>query len=355
MTSRRALILCATYHQLVVGQAVARLVRDRYGEVLVVWYGDRPLDGMRELLAGAGDGIRFADCHGHRRLKLWTAEGRRRLGGAREDLRRALGSRPASWDVFTGNDNALFFQVALDVCGAGWKDAVLYEEGVGFYAGSRKLLEKSLQSCRMAAAGLPYRVFWRDFSDNRRFRRLACNHPGLVRRKDVEILDTGESYRHVLSRIAAGSGPRGETAVDRVYLSGNFSEARHVSREEEMRLLAALRREVETRFGPGEIHVKFHPLDGEEKRRAILDMGFTDFGMDGPFELCALLRTCRNVFSFRSSSVLNLTLLELPETRCWLLRGESGPARKLYSPRIRELFEDLVRRREGLAWLDLAG
>lgn len=354
MTSRRALVLCATYHQLVMGQAVARLIWDRYGEILVIWYGDRPLDGMSELLVEGGDGVRFADCRGYRRLKLWTPEGRRQLGQVREALRRALGPEPVSRDVFTGSDNALFFQVALDVCGADWRDAVLYEEGVGFYAGSRKLLEKTVQSCRMAAHGLRYRVFWRDFSDNRRLRRFACNHPRFLRRTDAEVLDTGESYRAVLSRIAARSSGGGP-AVDRVYLSGNFSEARHVSGEEELRLLADLRREIGARLGPGEIHVKFHPLDGEEKRRRILDLGFTDFGMDGPFELCALLRTCRNVFSFRSSSVLNLSLLGLPETRCWLLRGPSGPARRLYSPRVRKLFEGLVRRHESLAWFDLAG
>ena len=66
--ARRGVLLAATYHQLVMAQALARMLHAELGELAIVWTGGRPLEALRHLILPHGDTVRFADCHGHRRL-----------------------------------------------------------------------------------------------------------------------------------------------------------------------------------------------------------------------------------------------------------------------------------------------
>lgn len=335
------------------GQAAARRLAEAGARDLrLLWYGNRPLEDFSELLVERRAVARFVDCHGYRRLKTWKKGGAAGFREAVERVRREVEPERGPVDVWTGNDNEMFFRAAMEACGAGWDRVTLFEEGVGFYAGSGRPLEKAavalLALLRGGRRGSRHRLFWRDFSANRRIRRLACNHPGLlagaVGRRGAEVLDTGEAYRAVLGEIAAAvarrEGPGARPPVERLYVSGNFHEAGHLGFEEELRMVAALREGVERELGAGELHVKFHPLDGEPKRRRIVEMGLRPLGGDGPLEIDCLLRRHRHLFSYRSSAVLNLSLLDLPELRLWLVRGRLG--RKLDRRRVRRVFDRLA-------------
>lgn len=352
----RAVLLAATYHQLVMAQAIVRLVRSDYDDVVIVWFGSRPAAGLRHLLLDGTDDVRVVDCHGHRRLggKVWRG-GRSALGAALADYERAVGPRAARTTLFAGNDGDLFTQLVRRVSGVPWNDVVLFEEGIGFYVGTarRRIPERAVVNALLFARGVPLSLPLRDFSLNPRIRRLACNHPGLVRRRDVTVLDTAPAYVDVLAELAPRAGGPGGRQVESLYVSGNFSEAGHMTREEELRLLERVRAVAARVAGVERVHVKFHPLDGEGKRERMLKLGFEELPLDAPIELGCLRDQYRHVFSFRSSTVLNVSLLHMPDTKFWLFRGRTGEARALRRPSIDQLFGELVRRHENLGFVAL--
>lgn len=354
--ARRGVLLAATYHQLVMAQALARMLHAELGELAIVWTGGRPLEALRHLILPHGDTVRFADCHGHRRLagRVWR-EGPAVARSAEAAYRSALGGNPAAAAVFSGNDSELFTQVALRASGLDWSGLVLYEEGIGFYVGTspRRLPERAAVNLLLAARRVPFAIPLRDFSLNPRIRRLACNHPELVRRSDVTTLNTADAYVAALRELAPLAGGPGGRTLDALYVSGNFSEAGHMSEPDELRLLARVHATAMRTAGASCVHVKFHPLDSSAKRRRMLDLGFVELALDAPIELGCLADHYRHVFSFRSSTVLNVSLLEIPDTRFWLFRSRSDGARALRRRSIDRLFRTLVGRHGNLAFLDL--
>lgn len=345
-----ALAVCSTTHQLVMAQALARVLGQ--APLRIAWIGNRPLAEHAGLLAPGAPPVE--DLHGFKRVKLWTRGGREGLAEAAARLDRLAGAAGPPETLWIANDNSLFNRAALDAFGLCWDDVGLYEEGVGLYAGSRRYAEKSWANLRMALAGVPvrYRLFWRDFAHDRRIRRFACNHPDLLPRRGVEVVDLGKAYKSVLLDLAAAARSRGVAGaregggVDAVYISSTLSESGHVSFEEEARVLAELLGAIRRRLGIERVHVAFHPLDAERKRRVAEEIGFVPVARDvpGPFELQCLLREYRNVVSFRSSVLMNLPLLDLPGTRTWMLHGHGRTLRRLEPARIRTLFDQLMRR-----------
>lgn len=357
MSTHRAVITAATGHQLLMAQAVASVTADQYRDILILWYGAGPLDGLRSLIVERRDGLVYADCRDLRRCKLWRSGGRALRDRVRHRLWGVLGPRSVgSTDVYIGNDGALFNQLTREACGADWDHTVLYEEGVGLYYGSRKYLEKTLTNLLLVARGMPYRMPWRDFSRNRRLRRIACNHPSLLARTDVEVRDLGSAYLAILRRAAAAAdGVRAaiRAAVPAVYISGSYSEARHMSQEVELELLARVFGAV-TDAGARELQIKFHPLDSEAKRRRILDLGFVECPVAGPFEMDCLRRRYGHIFSFRSSVLLNLALVLPPESsHVWVLRGDGAAARRLSRGPLAELTDRLVHQHPNFRYFDL--
>lgn len=353
---RRGVLLAATYHQLVMTQALARLLHAEFAELSIVWAGGRPLEALRHLILPQGGTVRIADCHGHRRLagRAWR-EGPGVLRSAEAAYRAALGGNVAASVLFSGNDSELFTQVALRASGLGWSDLVLYEEGIGFYVGTspRRLPERAAVNLLLAVRRVPFALPLRDFSLNRRIRRLACNHPELLRRRNVTLIDTADAYVGALRELAPAAGGPGGRTFDALYVSGNFSEAGHMSESDELRLLARVHATAMRTAGASCVHVKFHPLDSFPKRRRMLDLGFVELPLDAPIELGCLRDRYRHVFSFRSSTVLNVSLLDIPDTRFWLFRSRSDGARALRRRSIDRLFADLVGRHGNLGFLDL--
>ncbi len=353
----RAVVLCGTYHQLVMAQAVARLIRPRYPEVRVLWHGDRPLDTLdRLVLAG---GIEPDDCAGFRRLKPWLPGGIDELRPARACIRRVLGKTPPrTTDIYAGNDNQIFFRLVLQETRARWRNVVLYEEGLGLYIGTRRYLEKALVNLRLLRRP-SLQLRFRDYSRNRSIRRVACNHPWLLQRTDVDVLPTADAYRCVASTLAGhggnengGNGNGGP--VEWLYVSGNFSEAGHVTLAEELGMVAGVRKALARRFRPSSIRIKFHPLDSPEKRERIRAMGYEPLEQDEPLELDCLRRPYGNIVSFRSSALLNLALFDQPATRFWVIRSDRGGFRALYPRRVARVFEALVKRDDRFTFFDPA-
>lgn len=337
---RSALVLCTTYHQLVMGQAIHCLVRSDYDSFRLVWHGDRPLLHLGPLLTPAVQG-EVMDCAGFRRIKPWRKESDAVLARATALLEEILAGFPeGTLDLFTGNDNQGFFQVARRVARLPWDRVVLFEEGIGFYLGSRKFLEKTAINLTLLARP-QYRLRYRDFSRNRSIRRFACNHPALLDRRGVQILDTGPAYGTVLRELSGRPGaPAGRPRA--LYVSGNFSEAGHLSAAAECAMVEHLVGAIRLHAGTERVHVKFHPLDSPAKRARLLGLGLVDIGKDEPLEIECLRRPPDRLYSFRSSVLLNLALLRDVQSRLWIVRGRGPGYDRLNAPGTAPLFDHLV-------------
>jgi hypothetical protein len=315
-------------------QAVIRLVGERYDDLRVVWFGRRPLDELSDLMVSA-ERVRWLDVSGFERLKLWRRGARQLREEARSRLRQALDPWPvAPIDVFLGNESQLFVQVALETLGLGWNDVTLYEEGVGFYVGAARPLEKALINLLLRLRGQPYREFHRDFAGNPRITRVACNHPRLVPRSDLTPLDTAAAYRDVVeqaaARLVARRAPDSPAPVACLYVSCNFTGARMMTLDRELAMVEDVHRALAERVSPT-VHIKFHPREDEQKRAAILGMGFQALDYDGPFEVEYLAREYHHVSSVRSSVMLNLSVLGSGAgRRLGLIRSDRPPLDRIY-------------------------
>lgn len=355
--SETALFLASTYNHLLMCQALARRLAGRYSDARIVWFGDRPLSELAEVRVAPSYHAAWADVSGLGRLKLWQAGARVAHREAVRRLRQALDPWPQTpADLFVGNESHLFVQVAMREVGATWADVVLYEEGVGFYAGSERFGERLLVNALLRLRGFPYREFHRNFSRNRRITRLACNHPALVERPDAEILDTRTAYRNVVEEAArrVRSQRGGEGApVECLYVSGNLSGARNMTLAEELSMLGDIHRALTERCATP-VHVKFHPRDPAEKREAMRRIGFRELSWDGPFEVEYLARPYRLVLSVRSSVMLNASVLSPSwPARLWLIRGDRPPLDRIYArPEVARVFDRMVAEHEGAEYFD---
>ncbi|HET8650023.1 MAG TPA: hypothetical protein VFL95_08285, partial [Gemmatimonadales bacterium] len=106
--------------------------------------------------------------------------------------------------------------------------------------------------------------------------------------------------------------------------------------------------------GVGSLQIKFHPLDSQPKRQRILDLGYVECAVPGPFEMDCLRRRYGHIFSFRSSVLLNLALILPPESsHVWVLRGDGPGARRLSRGPLAELTERLVTQQPNFRYFDL--
>lgn len=356
---RRAVVLCSTHHQLVMGQAVLSLVGADYSEAVIVWFGQDELARLRALQVDLGDHVRHVECRTEGRLerRVWR-EGRGILPPILRAARAAIGPAGVPTDVFAGADNALFVRLVMELYQVPWNRVVLYEEGLGVYVGSAQWVQKTATNLLLAARGTRHRLFLRDFSRNPRIRRVACNHPYLISRADLQVIDTAAAYRTVLSRIAAkirAGGPAPRRPIECLYLSGSFSEARHMSLRSELAMLDDLRRAIIEQLAPTRLYVKFHHFDSPAKRDRIRQLGFDEVEIEHPIEIDCLLRPYGHLVSFRSSAMLNLPLLQLGDTRLWLARDLDRQARRLYRPAIARVFDAMVARYRDLAYFGATG